>query len=192
MKREDIRITRTKNELRRGLIELLHTESFEKITVREICAYTHINKMTFYKHYDDKYDLLDDCVRNEAENLAKEVMISDSLDVENTDRVFAHYLVAFIDVALRHKEEILSVNKSANSLGSEVISSTVSSVVDAVFSEAEKYRRLRYGKRVSVDFFAGGFNSVVLRILHEGGYDRNAFEKAAQEIFNFFFLPLQG
>ncbi|MCR5079312.1 MAG: TetR/AcrR family transcriptional regulator [Bacilli bacterium] len=41
-----------------GLFSLLSKESFDKITVREICKESNVNKMTFYKYHKDKYDAL--------------------------------------------------------------------------------------------------------------------------------------
>ena len=62
--KEDARITRSKRDLRAALMELLKTTPFEKITVIEICEKAMINKVTFYKHYADKYDLFDDCIKD--------------------------------------------------------------------------------------------------------------------------------
>ena len=41
-----------------GLFSLLDKENFEKVTVREICRESSVNKMTFYKYHKDKYDAL--------------------------------------------------------------------------------------------------------------------------------------
>ena len=59
-KKEDVRITRSKRDLRNAFIELIKSRPFEKIAVTDICKAAMINKMTFYKHYQDKYALLND------------------------------------------------------------------------------------------------------------------------------------
>ena len=59
MKKEDLRITKTKRDLRYAIVELLKTNQFEKITVGDICEKAMVNRMTFYKHFNDKYDLLE-------------------------------------------------------------------------------------------------------------------------------------
>ena len=55
-KREDIRITKSKRDLCNALITLMQTEQFKKITVGDICSTAMVNRMTFYKHYADKYE----------------------------------------------------------------------------------------------------------------------------------------
>lgn len=57
---EDKRIQKTKKYLKKTLIEILGFKPFEKITVKEICEKSQISRMTFYAHYNDKYDLVDD------------------------------------------------------------------------------------------------------------------------------------
>lgn len=48
-------------------MQLLENESLDKITVRDIVEECEINRNTFYYHYSDIYDLLDDVFRVETE-----------------------------------------------------------------------------------------------------------------------------
>jgi AcrR family transcriptional regulator len=41
------------------MLKLLEEKPLAKITVKEICQEAQINRATFYKHYDNPYDLLD-------------------------------------------------------------------------------------------------------------------------------------
>ena len=54
----DIRVIRTKKAIESAFIEILSEKSFSKITIEEICKKANINRMSFYNHYEDKYDLL--------------------------------------------------------------------------------------------------------------------------------------
>lgn len=56
----DKRILKTKKNLKNTLIEMLEMYPFEKITVKAICKHSHTSRITFYTHYHDKYELLDD------------------------------------------------------------------------------------------------------------------------------------
>lgn len=56
---EDRRIRITKLAIRESFIELLQTHPIQKITVKMICTAADINRSTFYAHYDNQYDLLD-------------------------------------------------------------------------------------------------------------------------------------
>lgn len=55
----DSRVRRTKRLIRQGLTELLKEKSIKKITVRELSERVDINRGTFYLHYKDIYDLVD-------------------------------------------------------------------------------------------------------------------------------------
>lgn len=48
----------TKLALSNALKELLKEQSFEKISVSDICQRCHMNRKSFYYHFRDKYDLV--------------------------------------------------------------------------------------------------------------------------------------
>ena len=54
----DRRIKYTKMVLKQGLVNLLKIKPISKITVKEICEESDINRATFYTHYTDQFDLL--------------------------------------------------------------------------------------------------------------------------------------
>ena len=55
----DPRVRYTRMIIQTAFLELLQQKPVNKITVREICEKAEINRSTFYKHYQDCYDLLD-------------------------------------------------------------------------------------------------------------------------------------
>ncbi len=55
----DRRVRRTRTQLRSALTELLKEKSVEEITVTELTARADVNRGTFYCHYKDIYDMLD-------------------------------------------------------------------------------------------------------------------------------------
>ena len=57
---EDKRIKKSKIALKRSLTSLLDTRPFDELTVTEICKKADISRITFYAHYDDKYQLVED------------------------------------------------------------------------------------------------------------------------------------
>ncbi|WP_307891737.1 TetR/AcrR family transcriptional regulator [Bacillus swezeyi] len=58
-KQTDRRINRTKRMIRDALSGLMEEKTFEEITVTDISQKADINRGTFYLHYQDKYDLLE-------------------------------------------------------------------------------------------------------------------------------------
>ncbi len=54
----DLRIRRTHKYLQEAMIELIIEQGFDAITVGDIAERAMINRATFYRHYQDKYDLV--------------------------------------------------------------------------------------------------------------------------------------
>lgn len=67
-KKADLRVRRTYKLLSQALLSLLLEKSFEEIFVTDICERAMVHRTTFYKHFEDKYHLLDFCVRELISN----------------------------------------------------------------------------------------------------------------------------
>ncbi len=55
----DLRVRRTRKLLREALIELIKEQGFDKLTVGEIAQRAMVSRAAFYRHYLDKYDLVE-------------------------------------------------------------------------------------------------------------------------------------
>lgn len=85
-------------------MQLLEGESLDKITVRDIVEECEINRNTFYYHYSDIYDLLDDVFRVETEKF-----MSEDID-ENT--TFGEEYERAACFVLKYKRAILHIYDS--------------------------------------------------------------------------------
>jgi AcrR family transcriptional regulator len=56
---EDLRIRRTRKILQQAFLDLTVEKGFAALTVRDITERAMVNRSTFYRHYLDKYDLLE-------------------------------------------------------------------------------------------------------------------------------------
>ncbi|HBY93584.1 MAG: TetR/AcrR family transcriptional regulator [Ardenticatenaceae bacterium] len=62
-KKEDPRVTRTRNLILNAFAELLPQQGFHALTVQNIAEKAGVNRATFYAHFPDKYALLDSRVQ---------------------------------------------------------------------------------------------------------------------------------
>lgn len=53
-----------------ALMSLLEKKDFEYITVKEVCAEAGVNRSTFYLHYENTRDLLEESIRTYAETFS--------------------------------------------------------------------------------------------------------------------------
>ena len=59
MNKTDLRVVKTLAQIDRALLECLEQTPLQKLTVDQLCQQALINRSTFYKYYQDKYDLMD-------------------------------------------------------------------------------------------------------------------------------------
>ena len=69
----DRRILKTRSVIKESLTALMKEKPFDKITIKDITDKANINRATFYIHYMDKYDLLEQS-QNDILNEIKEVL----------------------------------------------------------------------------------------------------------------------
>ena len=80
----DRRIIRTRRMIRDALTELMEEKGFEGVTVRDLTEKANINRGTFYLHYRDKYDLME---QSEGELLTEiEAMVKEFNKVTNPQK----------------------------------------------------------------------------------------------------------
>jgi AcrR family transcriptional regulator len=94
---KDARVVRTRESLRRALLELLQTSSFESITIREIAATAGIGYTTFFRHHPTKESLLDEIAAEEMRRLLE--FVQSGFDTEDT-RAASLALFNYVD---RHR-----------------------------------------------------------------------------------------
>lgn len=114
----DQRVRYSKMVIKNVFIEKLREKPIDKITVSEICSEAQINRATFYKYYENPYDLLDKLEWELIDNLEQKLvsqgtseftevirtvlteikenhdiyflLVSDNVDIEFRDRIISH------------------------------------------------------------------------------------------------------
>ena len=81
----DRRVQKTKERQYKVLVELLTEKPIKDITIKELSERADINRATFYLHYTDVFDLLDQL---EWEIVHKFETICDDLNVNFNDKQF--------------------------------------------------------------------------------------------------------
>ena len=73
MNQEDLRVIKTKRGLREAFIRLLFEKGYDAITIQDIATEAETARITFYRHYKNKEELLVDCLNVVYEELAERV-----------------------------------------------------------------------------------------------------------------------
>lgn len=97
--KKDLRVVKTQKYLYDALVNLMKDRPFEEIKVSDICNEAMINRSTFYAHYNDKYELLADYIKDLKESLTKE--LAKNKNISNTKE----YYLEMIRLLLNHIED---------------------------------------------------------------------------------------
>ena len=77
----DKRIIKTKTNIKNALLDLAQNKKIEDITVSELTSHAHINRSTFYLHYDSVAGVLEDVENEMAEKIADNIGNYDINDI---------------------------------------------------------------------------------------------------------------
>ena len=75
MNNQDLRVQRTKKALITTFSDLLETKSFDNITIQDLCEKANVRRSTFYRHFNDKYDLLNHIVGKFFNKFMKDILL---------------------------------------------------------------------------------------------------------------------
>ncbi|GHO45679.1 TetR/AcrR family transcriptional regulator [Ktedonospora formicarum] len=148
---EDPRVKRTQKLLWETLRALLEVRSFEEISVTDICTEATINRTTFYKHFESKYELLSYGIKFDQETArrkhcqAKNAEEREQELVQLFERITSDY----------HYYERLLVDKE-NQMLSTLLRRQTAEVIEAQLVESQKSgRRFTVPLPIIGQFYAG-------------------------------------
>ncbi|MBQ9715839.1 MAG: TetR/AcrR family transcriptional regulator [Clostridia bacterium] len=190
MKKEDLRITKTKRDLRYAIVELLKTNQFEKITVGDICDKAMVNRMTFYKHFNDKYDLLEHTINF----LVQDLLIKASEITKPNDNYdeFVNFCVVLskmiIKESIAQKDEFKALYMSDSGIVYDIITKTIRKYIEMLVVGLAKIRKPKYSIKTITEFLSGGIIHLLCYwMLHLNDSDTKQFSdectRFAQELF---------
>jgi AcrR family transcriptional regulator len=101
----DPRVRRTRQMLQQAMWELMMERGFVNISVHDITDRADLNRATFYKHFTDKYDLLNSIVRERFNAMLSSAIPADPhLTLETLDTLIEtaySYLASFHSSCMR-------------------------------------------------------------------------------------------
>ena len=144
LKKEDLRIIKTRNAIKDAFFALLNEKTFEKITVADIAEKAVINRGTFYLHYKDKFDLLESLEREVMEQIDSfiQLITEDSIrDVYEHGKPLPHLIPLFSFI---QENPMFFTLISRNSTGSAFFDK----IVDKHFSQISQALNLKENETV--------------------------------------------
>ncbi len=168
----DLRIQKTYLSLTRALLEMMEEMPFEDIKVKELCDRAMIRKSTFYKHFADKYELLEFIVKEVIEDYNERIKQDSPAD----DPVaFYNKMLDYVFEFAKANQKLIRSALRSNSLVLllNIMSQQVTpDICQKLTQDQARGRRMPASPEIMATFFAGGI-SESLRSWFTGGKKRS-------------------
>ena len=174
MNKSESKYFNTAKKMDMALISLLEEKSFEYITVSEICKRAEVNRSTFYLHYENTVDLLDETARF----LLDDFMSYFNIDVKNiTNRIKESSLDELNFISNEYLQPYLTYIKDNKSVFSTVLLHSVSFGFNDIFQRLyenifnpilERYNYPTADRKYAMMFYLNGITVIVIEWLKDG------------------------
>jgi AcrR family transcriptional regulator len=154
----DLRIRRTRLALRAALLELIEEKGFEAMIVQDIADRAMINRVTFYKHYRDKYDLLEQTMREMLDELSGGV--AQLLQAPAGSAVYEGLIHWFEQVDRHASFYRTMLGREGNAAFAARLRSYLETMVAQALEQAQIDDRRQLPPQVVIRFAAAGFLGV--------------------------------
>ena len=156
----------TAKKMNDALIRLLEIKNFEDITVKDVCKFAKVNRSTFYLHYQNTYDLLDEIIDNLNLSFHKHLNTDSNRLNINKDKlgdlffISDKYLIPYLEFirenkniykALKNNPYLFNANKTYEKIFTNVLSPIMTR-----FGLDEKWHKYM------IDFYINGISSLIL------------------------------
>ena len=177
-KKENRKITQTKQSLAIALLQLLTTKDINSIDVSELCKLAKINRTTFYKHYSNINDVLDELITDFFTRI--KYFFTKNIHAENTTAkvvILLQFLKknrTFIEVVMNNNFHDVIINKLYE--------------LDFVTSLLNKNLQYRKSIYVKEDYYTGfiisGWYAVIRKwIIERCDLDENTLARLLTSIY---------
>ncbi len=159
-KKEDLRIRRTHKLLCDAMFALLETQSFDEISVVNICDKAMVHRATFYKHFKDKYEFMEYVAKEKLRDFYKQSKIyADFSDKENLYRAMISNILEFIE----ENQQMLRIasNSSNNNFFDSLHRIIYEELLDFLTASQEKGETFKAPVDVFAMFLTGGLTSLI-------------------------------
>jgi len=176
-KKEDLRITRTRHKLCESLLEMMETESIEKVSVIELCEKADINRATFYAHFEDKFHLLNVALEELKDKLytrfTQDITLSSPTETIST--------ISSIAISFFFEEQNAIANIINHNRNSKVVNTVEDSLAKSIRYELYKYKD-DYNVKVPLTllshYLSGGLTKAIMLLLdNPGKYTKDDFTR---------------
>lgn len=155
----------------KALLSLLEKKAFEYVTISEVCKIAGVNRSTFYLHYENLRDLLEETVKYLISDFLsyfsdKNVMIRvDECDLQDLNFINEKYLHPYLLYIKENKRVFSAVLSCPVTFGSDAV---FKRLFDKIFNPIlDRFHYPVEERKYVMLFYLNGLNSIITEWLKE-------------------------
>ena len=169
MKKTDNKYFYTAELMNEALIQLLEKKDLEFISVTEITKKAGVNRSTFYLHYDNMYELLEETIDNLNKKFVEcfPVKSIENMDKkENVILVTEEYLLPYLTFCKENQKVLKLAHKKPNILGKD---KAYKKMYDKILYPAiSMFVTGEDERKYQLEFFTGGVVAIINKWFEDG------------------------
>ena len=173
MNKNESKYFSTAEKMDSALMEILKTKSFEYITVSEICKKAGVNRSTFYLHYENTRDLLEETIRNMTDNFVSYFVPDGKISPINFEEsqkdklvfISEEYLMPYLSYFKENRKIFLTVFENGKLFGFE---ETYEKLFNNIFNPIlDVFKFPESERKYVMAFYLNGINSIIMEWIRE-------------------------
>lgn len=148
--------------MNQALLSLLEKKDIEFITVTEITKKAGVNRSTFYLHYDDIYELLEETIENFNKEFISSFSIKNPLEIKSKEDAFLitdDLLVQYLNFAKENKRVLKLIHLKPQLFQ---VRKTYKQMYDKIFYPAVSQFVVNENEKIyNLEFFTGGVTAII-------------------------------
>lgn len=161
-----------KQKMINGLIEILKYKDFIDVSVKELCMISGVNRSTFYAHYENMLELLEDCrnyMIDSALGSFERGQIKDITNNGGEDFISEEYLIPYLRFIRKNHVLFEVCDKHGLSIGDErMFKALIDYVSKPVYKTMANDKLDEVAVVYQTRFFVDGIHSVVREWIKRG------------------------
>ena len=173
MNKNESKYFSTAEKMDSALMEILKTKSFEYITVSEICKKAGVNRSTFYLHYENTKDLLEETIHNMMDNFVSYFVPDGKISPINFEEsqkdklvfISEEYLMPYLSYFKENRKIFLTVFENGKLFGFE---ETYEKLFNNIFNPIlDVFKYPESERKYVMAFYLNGINSIIMEWIKE-------------------------
>lgn len=162
MKKNESKYFYTAELMNQALVELLEKKEIEFITVTEIAKKAGVNRSTFYLHYENVYDLLEETIENLNKKFLSSFDNKKIQEIKSKKEAFLitdNLLLRYLNFVKENKRVLKLINQKPQLFHKQ---RTYQQMYDKIFYPAISQFVSQENERIyNLEFFTGGVSSII-------------------------------